>query len=434
MIGSIFLLVILILLNAVFASAEIAVLSMNEAKLKLLTEQGNKKAIKLTKLTRQPARFLATIQVAITLAGFLSSAFAADYFAEPLVSMLLQAGIPVPVKVLNSLSVIVITILLSYFSLVFGELVPKRIAMKKAESLALSLAGILYTVSRVAAPLVSLLTVSTNGVLKLLGINPEATEEQVTEEEIRMMLSEGSQQGTIAKDETEIIQNVFDFDDTSAEQICTHRIDVLSLNYEDSLNTWEELIFNSRHTYYPVYGKNTDNIVGILNTRDYFRTSIKTKESILKNALETPWFVPENRKANVLFQEMKKSRHYFAVLIDEYGGMSGIITLHDLMEALVGDLYEEEDDLQRPEILKTDENTWNILGSASLDDVAKALDIKLPVERYDTYNGYVCDIIGRIPASGENFACEADGLMIQVHTIVNHCIGESTVQVIQKEL
>lgn len=434
MIGSIFLLVILILLNAVFASAEIAVLSMNEAKLKLLTEQGNKKAIKLTKLTRQPARFLATIQVAITLAGFLSSAFAADYFAEPLVSMLLQAGIPVPVKVLNSLSVIVITILLSYFSLVFGELVPKRIAMKKAESLALSLAGILYTVSRVTAPLVSLLTVSTNGVLKLLGINPEATEEQVTEEKIRMMLSEGSQQGTIAKDETEIIQNVFDFDDTSAEQICTHRIDVLSLNYEDSLNTWEELIFNSRHTYYPVYGKNTDNIVGILNTRDYFRTSIKTKESILKNALETPWFVPENRKANVLFQEMKKSRHYFAVLIDEYGGMSGIITLHDLMEALVGDLYEEEDDLQRPEILKTDENTWNILGSASLDDVAKALDIKLPVERYDTYNGYVCDIIGRIPASGENFACEADGLMIQVHTIVNHCIGESTVQVIQKEL
>lgn len=434
MIGSIFLLVILILLNAVFASAEIAVLSMNEAKLKLLTEQGNKKAIKLTKLTRQPARFLATIQVAITLAGFLSSAFAADYFAEPLVSMLLQAGIPVPVKVLNSLSVIVITILLSYFSLVFGELVPKRIAMKKAESLALSLAGILYTVSRVTAPLVSLLTVSTNGVLKLLGINPEATEEQVTEEEIRMMLSEGSQQGTIAKDETEIIQNVFDFDDTSAEQICTHRIDVLSLNYEDSLNTWEELIFNSRHTYYPVYGKNTDNIVGILNTRDYFRTSIKTKESILKNALETPWFVPENRKANVLFQEMKKSRHYFAVLIDEYGGMSGIITLHDLMEALVGDLYEEEEDLQRPEILKTDENTWNILGSASLDDVAKALDIKLPVERYDTYNGYVCDIIGRIPASGENFACEADGLMIQVHTIVNHCIGESTVQVIQKEL
>ena len=202
MISSFFLLAILILLNAVFASAEIAVISMNETKLKMLTEQGNKKAVKLTKLTRQPARFLATIQVAITFAGFLSSAFAADYFAQPLVDTLLQAGVPISEQVLSSLSVIVITIVLSYFSLVFGELVPKRIAMKKAETLALSLAGILYTVSKITAPLVSLLTVSTNVVLKLLGINPEETEEQVTEEEIRMMLSEGSQQGTIAKDET----------------------------------------------------------------------------------------------------------------------------------------------------------------------------------------------------------------------------------------
>lgn len=427
MISSFFLLAILILLNAVFASAEIAVISMNETKLKMLTEQGNKKAVKLTKLTRQPARFLATIQVAITLAGFLSSAFAADYFAQPLVDTLLQAGVPISEQVLSSLSVIVITIVLSYFSLVFGELVPKRIAMKKAETLALSLAGILYTVSKITAPLVSLLTVSTNVVLKLLGINPEETEEQVTEEEIRMMLSEGSQQGTIAKDETEMIQNVFDFNDTSAEQICTHRIDVLSLNYEDSLNTWETIIFDSRHTYYPVYRENTDNIVGILDTKDYFRTNTKTREYILKHALDTPWFVPENIKANVLFQEMKKSRKYFAVLIDEYGGMSGIITLHDLIEALVGDLYEPEDDLQRPEIIQISENTWNILGSASLDDVAEAVGIKLPVERYDTYNGYVCDIIGRIPNRGESFTCEADGLKIQVHTVENHCIGETTV-------
>ena len=427
MISSFFLLAILILLNAVFASAEIAVISMNETKLKMLTEQGNKKAVKLTKLTRQPARFLATIQVAITLAGFLSSAFAADYFAQPLVDTLLQAGVPISEQVLSSLSVIVITIVLSYFSLVFGELVPKRIAMKKAETLALSLAGILYTVSKITAPLVSLLTVSTNVVLKLLGINPEETEEQVTEEEIRMMLSEGSQQGTIAKDETEMIQNVFDFNDTSAEQICTHRIDVLSLNYEDSLNTWETIIFDSRHTYYPVYRENTDNIVGILDTKDYFRTNTKTREYILKHALDTPWFVPENIKANVLFQEMKKSRKYFAVLIDEYGGMSGIITLHDLIEALVGDLYELEGDLQRPEIIQISENTWNILGSASLDDVAEAVGIKLPVERYDTYNGYVCDIIGRIPNHGESFTCEADGLKIQVHTVENHCIGETTV-------
>ena len=220
MIGSIILLIVLIFLNAIFASAEIAVISMNDAKLKKLTEEGNKKAIKLTKLTEQPARFLATIQVVITLAGFLNSAFAADYFADPLVDLFVSLGVPIPRSVLSSVSVIIITVILSYFNLVFGELVPKRIAMKK------TLAGPLYTISKIFTPLVFLLTVSTNGVLRLLGIDPNESEEQVTEEEIRMMLSEGSQQGTIDQSETEMIQNVFDFNDISVEQICTHRIDV----------------------------------------------------------------------------------------------------------------------------------------------------------------------------------------------------------------
>lgn len=431
MIGSIILLAVLILLNAVFASAEIAVISMNEAKLKKLTEEGNKKAVKLSRLTQQPARFLATIQVAITLAGFLSSAFAADYFAEPLVKALTDAGVPVPVNVLNSLSVVVITVILSYFSLIFGELVPKRIAMKKTEALALSLSGLLYTVSRLFAPLVSLLTVSTNGVLRLLGIDPEEADEQVTEEEIRMMLSEGSEQGNIDQADSEMIQNIFDFDDISAEQVCTHRIDVLSLNMEDSMKEWEKTIFESRHTYYPVYKENTDNIIGILDTKDYFRTSDRTRENVLKTSLDEPWFVPENIKANVLFQNMKTTRKYFAVLIDEYGGMSGIITLHDLIETLVGDLYDLEDAVPGPEIQKTGENTFKILGSADLDDVAEILDIALPTDTFDTFSGYVCDLIGRVPADGESFVCDTDYLKIQVHTVINHRVGETTV--IRKE-
>ena len=283
MIGSMILLIVLILLNAVFASAEIAVISMNEAKLQALTQAGNKKALKLTKLTQQPARFLATIQVAITLAGFLSSAFAADYFSDPLVSALLKAGVPIPEAVLNSASVLVITIVLSYFSLVFGELVPKRIAMKKSESLALSLAGLLYAVSRIASPLVALLTVSTNGILRLLGIDPEESDEEVTEEEIRMMLSQGSQQGNIEKEETEMIQNVFDFNDISAEQICTHRMDVLSLDADDSLDNWKDVIFQSRHSFYPVYQDTIDNIIGILDAKDYFRTKAATKEELLQS-------------------------------------------------------------------------------------------------------------------------------------------------------
>ena len=427
MVGSIILLIVLIFLNAIFASAEIAVISMNDAKLKKLTEEGNKKAIKLSKLTEQPARFLATIQVVITLAGFLNSAFAADYFADPLVDLFISQGVPVPRSVLSSVAVIIITVILSYFNLVFGELVPKRIAMKKTESLSLTLAGPLYTISKIFTPLVFLLTVSTNGVLRLIGIDPEESEEQVTEEEIRMMLSEGSQQGTIDQSETEMIQNVFDFNDISVEQICTHRIDVTSLDINDSLETWQGIIFESRHTFYPVYKENTDNIVGILNTKDYFRLENKSKEEIVKHAIDNPWFVPENMKANVLFQNMKTSRKYIAILIDEYGGMSGLITLHDLIEALVGDLYELEDAVQSPDILQIGENTWEIQGSADLEDVAETLDIELPTEDFDTYNGYVCDVIGRVPANGETFSCETEDLCIQVHTVINHRIGDSTV-------
>ena len=427
MIGSIILLIVLIFLNAIFASAEIAVISMNDAKLKKLTEEGNKKAIKLTKLTEQPARFLATIQVVITLAGFLNSAFAADYFADPLVDLFISLGAPVPRNVLSSVAVIIITVILSYFNLVFGELVPKRIAMKKTESLSLALASPLYTISKIFTPLVFLLTVSTNGVLRLLGIDPNESEEQVTEEEIRMMLSEGSQQGTIDQSETEMIQNVFDFNDISVEQICTHRIDVTSLDINDSLETWQGIIFESRHTFYPVYKENTDNIVGILNTKDYFRMENKSKEEIINHAIDKPWFVPENMKANVLFQNMKTSRKYIAVLIDEYGGMSGLITLHDLIEALVGDLYELEDAVQSPDIQQIGENSWEIQGSADLEDVAEALGIQLPTEDFDTYNGYVCDVIGRVPANGETFSCETEDLSIQVHSVVNHRIGDSTV-------
>ena len=433
MIGSIILLIILIFLNAVFASAEIAVISMNESKLKKLTEEKNKKAIKLTRLTEQPARFLATIQVVITLAGFLNSAFAADYFAEPLVDVFVRLGVPVPVSVLSSVSVIIITVVLSYFNLVFGELVPKRIAMKKSDSLALSMAGMLYAISKIFTPLVALLTASTNGVLKLMGINPEESDEQVTEEEIRMMLSEGSQQGTIDKSETEIIQNVFDFNDISAEQICTHRIDVTSLDIADTLDTWDGVIFESRHTFYPVYRENTDNIVGILNTKDYFRSERKSKQQVIKTCLDKPWFVPENMKANVLFQKMKASRKYIAVLIGEYGGMSGLITLHDLIEALVGDLYELEDSIQAPEIQQIDDSTWEIQGSADLDDVAEALGIQLPTDDFDTYSGYICDVIGRVPGNGETFTCQTETMKIQVKTVVNHRIGETLVTLVKQE-
>lgn len=431
--GPILLQVVLIFLNAVFASAEIAVISMNETKLKKMAADGDNRAARLAALTKQPARFLATIQVAITLAGLLGSAFAAENFAGLLVSALVSAGIAIPEQVLKVISLFLITLILAYFNIVFGELVPKRIAMKKAEFLALALSGLLSMVSKIFAPLVFLLTVSTNGILRLFGIDPEEEDEKVSEEEIRLLLTAGNEQGSIGEQENELIQNVFEFDDITVEQICTHRIDVSVLYEEDSMEEWEAMIHSSRHTHYPVCGESSDDIIGVLDTKDYFRLADRSRESVLKNAVDPASFVPERMKANTLFQRMKKSKAYFAVVMDEYGGMSGIITLHDLIEALVGDLDEPEEPVQPDDIVKIEENVWKIQGSALLGEVQEKLGVKLPTEEYDTYGGYICGIIDRIPNDGEAFECEAGGLQIAVHSVKNHRIGDTQVRLIKAE-
>ncbi len=429
MIGPILLQVILICLNAIFASAEIAVISMNETKLRTMASNEDSRALKLLSLTSQPAKFLATIQVAITLAGLLGSAFAAENFAEPLVNLMVNAGINISENILKSGSVFVITLILAYFNLVFGELVPKRIAMKKSESMALGMSGMLYVVSKAFAPLVFLLTVSTNAILRIIGINPNENEEKISEEEIRMLLAAGNEQGTIDAEENEMIQNVFKFDDISVKQVCTHRIDVISLNVQDDIEEWEKTIHESRHKYYPIYNRDIDNIVGVLDTKDYFRINNKSKEIIMENAVDKAYFIPGGVKANVLFQNMKSTRNYFAVIIDEYGGLSGIITLHNLMEVLVGDIYENEENSKLEEIVQINETEWLIRGYANLDNVEEILEVELPTDMYDTYNGFICGLIGRVPNDGESFECEYCGLKIKVHDVENHRIGDTTVYI-----
>ncbi|HIQ95939.1 MAG TPA: HlyC/CorC family transporter [Candidatus Limivivens merdigallinarum] len=429
MIGSIVTLVILVILNAIFASAEIAVISMNDAKLKRLAEDGNKRAVKLASLTEQPAKFLATIQVAITLAGQLGSAVAADRFAGPLAAVLVNAGVPVAEGVLRNIALVVITLVLAYFNLVFGELVPKRIAMQKSEQLALGMANMLYGVSKVAAPLVALLTFSTNTILKLIGIAPNQEDDAVTEEEIRLMLAEGNEQGIIDEHENKIIQNVFEFDDISAEQLCTHRMDVCGLDTEDTMETWEQTIWEENHSFYPVYEGNKDEIIGVLDTKYYFRLKDKSRESVLQKAVKEAFFIPEDMKADTLFEKMRTERKYFAILLDEYGGMSGIITLHDLMEALVGDLYEEEETEIRENISKIEEGVYRIAGEAELSEIEKELKVELPTDQYDTFNGLVYSIIGRVPENGEKFSCEGFGLSIQVENVERHCIDWAVVTV-----
>lgn len=433
MVGAFLLQIVLIFCNAIFACAEIAVISMNDTKLKRLSQEGDRRAKKLVSLTDQPAKFLSTIQVAITLAGLLGGAFAAENFATPLVNLIAAAGIPVPRSVLHSILVILIMLVLTFFQIVFGELVPKRLAMKKTEPLALALSGLLYMVAKICAPLVWLLTVSTNGILRLLKINPDEEDEIVTEEEIRMMLAEGKQQGTIQMEENQMIQNIFEFDDTSADQLSTHRREITFLWLEDSDEEWAKTIQESRFTYYPICDKDQDDIVGILDTKDYFRSDNKSRDYVMKNAVDEPFFIPESMRANVLFGKMKQTRNYFAVVLDEYGCTSGIVTLHDLMEALVGELEEEEAPPKHEDIEKLSDSLWRIEGYADLKDVAETLDVSLPDTTYDTFNGFVWDKIDRVPSDGESFCLKACGLEIDVKNVKNHMIEYAVVKKCQQE-
>ena len=415
---------LLIALNAVFACAEIAVISINDAKLISLKEQGDKRALRLSKLTDQPARFLATIQVAITLSGFLGSAFAADSFASLLTEWLVGMNVPISASTLNTISVLLITIILSYFSLVFGELVPKRIAMKNADSLALAMSGMITFVSKLFKPLVALLTVSTNSLLRLCGIDPNADDEEVTEEEIQLMVDTGSRRGTIQPEESELIHNVFEFNDTSVKDIATHRPDVTVLWKEDPLEEWDKTIRETKHSWYPICNDSIDTIVGVLNTQDYLCLTDRSWESVSRLAIRPAFFIPESVRADVLFRKMKQLRCQFAIVLDEYGGMEGVITISDLLAELVGDFNEEEE----PDIVSIAPDTWQIHGSADLKDVEEALNVSFDEEECDTFGGLLLARNGYIPKDGTQFDIELVGLAIHVTEIRGHRIENTLVK------
>ena len=433
MIVLLFFQVILIALNAVFASAEIAVLSLNETKLGRMAEQGNGRAKRLVRLTKEPARFLATIQVAITLSGFLGSAFAADNFSEPLVDWMIHMGVSIPRATLDAGAVIFITLVLSYFTLIFGELVPKRIAMKKPEQIAMGISGLVSGISIVFKPIVSFLSVSTNLVLRLCGIDPKEEEEQVSEEEIRMMVDVGSEKGTIEHQEKEFIQNVFEFNDIMAESIATHRTDVVMLWMEDDMEVWAETIHNSRHTFYPVCDGSPDNVIGVLNAKDYFRIDDKSRNKVMNQAVYPAYFVLETTKADVLFRNMKANKSAIAIIIDEHGGMTGIVTMNDLVEELVGDLNDDTEDAKsrEPYVEKVEEHTWMVHGNPELEVIEDALGIEIASEGFDTLSGLIFQKLGVIPEDGtQNIELEMQGMQIHITCIREHQIEETVIKIL----
>ena len=414
---SIPILIILTAINAFFAAAEIAVISLSETKLKKQAEEGDRKAKKLLSLMQAPDNFLSAIQIAITLAGFLNAAFAADSFADPLVNWLVNDlhFTALPAGALNTIMVVLVTIILSYFTLVLGELVPKRVAMKKTEGVARATVGVVWAVATVFRPVIWLLSKSTNGVLRLMHIDPKADEEEVSEDEIRMMVDLGEERGAIQSNEKELIDNIFEFNNTTAEDVMVHRTDMVMIWVDDSPEEIVRTIRESGMSRFPVYEEDADDIVGILNTRDYLLNAQLPKPKPLRELLRSAYFVPESVRTDVLFRDMQSKKVHLAIVVDEYGGTSGLVTMEDLLEEIVGNIYDEFDPQEEKDIEQVDTNLWRVSGSCELDQVAEALDMEFPEDvESDTLGGLVFAQLSAIPQDGSQIEVDTCGLHIKV--------------------
>lgn len=426
-------LIILILLNAFFAASEIAFISLNDAKIDMQAKEGNKKAKKIKKMLENPSKFLATIQIGITLAGFLSSAFASEAFSSELAPVLHNLVPSVDVSVWNSIAIVLITIILSYFTLIFGELVPKRIAMKYYEKIAFATIGVIRFISIVTAPFVRFLTFSTNIVSKIFGISGNE-EETVTEEEIRMMIDVGEEKGSIDKEEREMINNVFEFNDKTASEIMVPRKEVYALDMNLSISKVLEEITNNedfRYSRIPVYDEIIDEIKGIVYIKDIL-LSTKNKSVKVKNLVKEAYYIPETKPLNELFEDLRKNRKQIAIVVDEYGGTAGIVTMEDILEEIVGEIYDEYDIVENS-CEKVDENTYILNGSISIWETEKALSIEIPEGVYDTLSGYLIEELGRIPDEKEKPIIETDDVVYKVEAIKDKRITKVKACKIQKE-
>ena len=401
----------LTLVNAFFAGAEMAVVSVNKNRIKVLADEGSKRAALLQTLFEDSTKFLSTIQVAITLAGFFSSASAATGISQVLGGWIAQFGIPYS----NTIAIVVVTIILSYFTLVFGELVPKRIALQKAEAFSLFVVQPIYIISKILSPFIKLLSLSTNGFLHLIGMKTENLEEAVSEEEIKKMLETGSENGVFNEIEKEMINSIFSFDDKTAKDVMVPRREVFAIDIEEPLEKILDEILETRHSRIPVYEEQIDNIIGILQVKDVMVEERKKsfEEVDIRALLKEAFFVPDGKSTDELFREMQKTKNRMAVLIDEYGGVSGILTVEDLVEEVMGEITDEHEE-EVVELQKIGEKEYLLDGSILIEELNEKLNLKLETENYDTLSGYLIEELGYIPKDSGQCELNADGVHFKI--------------------
>ncbi len=413
-------LLLLVLANAFFAMSEIAIISLNDNKLKAMAEEGDKKAKKVLKLTEDVTGFLSTIQIGVTLAGFLASASAASTFAEPLANWAATAifGLEKANSLINTVSMVLVTVLISYVTLVLGELAPKRIAMKKSEKVAFKSVGILLFIRSIMKPFVKVLSFSTNIVLRIFGIDPNEQDEEVTEEEIRLMVDAGEENGVLEESQKEMINNIFEFDDAVVAEVMTHRTDIEAVEITDSIEDVVKISVEKGFSRIPVYEDDLDNIVGILYIKDllpYVGRSLPQGKKISKLMREVN-FVPESKKCGDLFEEMTEKHIHMVIISDEYGGVAGLATIEDLIESIVGNIQDEYD-MEEEEAVQLNETTFELDGTADIEEVEETLNITFPEGEYETIGGFIMSEIGHIPTEDEEAVVEFSGYKLTVKEV-----------------
>ena len=435
MTGHIILQIILIAATAALTYCEASVAALSDSRIEKLDGSSDKKSLRLRKLYQRKEKFLSAAHTAVTFSALLCSALASYNFALPLAQAISKKTQAVPESALGYIFAVLLTLFTAFIVISLGEIVPMRAASKDPERAALRTSRASLFISVIFAPLVLLTKALAGVVLRMIGIDPDKEFNTVTEEEILMMSDEGAEKGTIDEDENRIIKNVFAFDDMTADQVCTHRTDVSVLWSGDDISVWEETIHRTRHSNFPICGDSVDNVIGVLDAKDYFRLDDKSRENIMANAVREPYFVHENMKADRLFEHMKQvGADHFAVVVDEYGGMSGILTVTDLVEELVGDFADDDDDEPAIRLEKLSDSVWLVPGITSLSDVCEELGAELPEDKYDTFGGYVIAELGEIPKDGSQVSLDSDSLHINVLEVKHHRIELCRVEKLSPEI
>lgn len=427
------LIIALTLINAYFAASEMAIVSVNKNKIRILAESGNKKAKLVQKLIKEPTAFLSTIQIAITVAGFFNSASAATGISVRFAKTLREWHIPYG----ETISMIIITILLSFITLIFGELVPKRIALQNAEAYSMFCVRPIHFISKIASPIIKVLSSSTKFVLRILGVNDENVEELLSREEIRSVIESGQENGVFNEIETEMINNIFEFDDIQAQAIMTPRKDVYCININEPLEEYMDEIMEMHYTRIPVYDESIDDIIGILHIKDFMIEAHKHKYDFekvdLKNILRKAYFVLETKNIDELFRDLQKYHQHIAILIDEYGGFSGIVTIEDLIEEIMGEIEDEYDYIGEPKLKKIDENTYLVNGLMNLQDFNNELCLEIENYEHDTLSGYLLNQIGKILEDGTQTSITIKNINFDIIKVIDKHIETIQVTILQNK-